>query len=441
MKFPDRNLQLLVLAISALWIFSIGVFKASHYSIDFTPVYTGARCLIAGCNPYDTAQLDKQYFESGGPVSQPPRWEGDPPVYPPSTFLVLTPLVLLKLPAARIIWALMNSLLLVLCVVLVWLEMPVFSRWLPTILGSILLVETGRKLIPQGQPAAFAIPLLVVSTLLYLRGRYIPLATISLMLSLAVKPQMGGLIALYFVFRKIHWRAVAFAMGGALAMVLIAGLALRASPASRHWVADLRTNLVNAEKPGGINDPRPSNLKNLNNTDLTNAQVITSVFVVNEQRYNAAAYGIFAALLLAWIIAVARNDEYLPNHYLAVAALTVISFLPIYHRDYDTVLLILTVPAIAIIYYQRRQWFGPIVVVAAVLQSLSLFLHGPARVQNLVRHKLLFILLMPQQALVMMFLAILYIVAMFAVRPPAGWMLEDLGISNGENKSVVASVR
>jgi len=440
LKFPDRNLQVLVLTIVAFWTFSVGVFKASHYSADFTPIYTGARCLLAGCNPYDTAELEKQYYANGGPASQPVHWDKEPPVYPPSAFLLASPIAMLKLPAARRIWAVISAVLLITSVGCVWLTVPPFSRWIPTILGSLFMIECSNALLPLGQASTLTISLLVISATLYLRGRSIRLATLMLMLSLAIKPQMGGLIALYFVVRKIHWRGAALAMAGAVAILLVSGLLLKTRPASAHWVNDLHTNVVNSQKPGATNDPRPGNLRD---TGLINVQAITSVFIASEKGYNAAAYVIFGGLLLVWMIAMAKNDADLAGHYLAIAALSVISFLPVYHRDYDTVLLLLTIPAIAVIYYRRRQWLGPAIVVTAILQALSLiqdpfeeFFKEHVEAQHLLHNRVVFVVLMRTQALEVLALAVLYTVAMFVIRDPADWDPEGSGASMNKSFAV-----
>lgn len=444
MKFADRNLQVLVLAISALWMFSVGVFKASHYSIDFTPVYTGARCLLTGCDPYNPADLEKQYFANGGQEKQRPHWKRDPPVYPPSTFLVASPFTALKLPAARLIWAAISAASLIVCVGFVWLILPPFSRWIPTILGSLFLIESTNTLVPLGQPATLAISLLVIGAILYLHNRYIPLATVMLLLSLALKPQMGGLIALYFVVRKIHWRAAVLAIGGAVTILLIAGLILKAHAASSHWIPELRAGVASTEMPGAVNDPRPGQSDAIG---FTNLQAITSAFTEDAKKYNAAAYGFFAVILVAWVSEIAKNDEELSNHYIAVAGLATISFLPVYHRAYDTVLLILTSPAIATIYYRRRQWLGPILVVAAILQAASAsvqdyvqdFLNQHAEAQHLLHNKFLFVLLMRQQALEVLGLAILYLAAMFMSREPASREPDGSGMSHGRSESFVAA--
>src|SRR6202021_3214782 len=100
MKFIKPDLPLLVLFISSLVLLAAGGARVIHSSNDFVPVYTGARCLLHGCNPYDTSQLEQQFYQAGGHAGELPSWLIDVPVYPPSTFLVLSLLALLPFLAA-----------------------------------------------------------------------------------------------------------------------------------------------------------------------------------------------------------------------------------------------------------------------------------------------------------------------------------------------------
>src|ERR1700685_2851616 len=108
MTLIKPDLHLLVLGISAIIFFAVGAARVFRSSNDFVPVYTGARCLLHGCNPYDTTQLEQQFFQAGGQADELPSWQIDVPVYPPSTFLVLSPLAWLRFPAARLFWFLLN---------------------------------------------------------------------------------------------------------------------------------------------------------------------------------------------------------------------------------------------------------------------------------------------------------------------------------------------
>src|ERR1700722_483066 len=214
MKFTKPDLHLLVLFLAALVMFALAGARVIQASNDFVPVYTGARCLLHGCNPYDTSQLEQQFYQAGGHAGELPSWLIDVPVYPPSTFLVLSPLALLPFPAARLLWFLLSGSLLVTAAGLILSVSPPPHRWLATALVSFLLVTAGILLV-LGQPAVFAISLVVIGSCLFLRGRFLPLGTLLFMLSLAVKPQIGGLIVLYFLAQRIHWRYAAFALAGA----------------------------------------------------------------------------------------------------------------------------------------------------------------------------------------------------------------------------------
>src|SRR5258707_1695303 len=147
MKFTKPDLHLLVVFIASLVLFAVGGARVFHASNDFVPVYTGARCLLHGCNPYDTSQLEPEFFQAGGRPSDLPSWQIDVPVYPPSTFLVLSPLALLRFPAARLVWFLLNGCLFAGGAGLILSICPPPHRWLATILVSFFLVTAGILLV------------------------------------------------------------------------------------------------------------------------------------------------------------------------------------------------------------------------------------------------------------------------------------------------------
>ena len=257
-----------------------------------------------------------------------PSWEIDVPVYPPSTFLVLTPLTLLRYPLARLLWFLLNGCLFIFSAVLVLSACPQSHRWLATTLGSLILATSGILLI-VGQPAALAISLVIISSYLFLRTRYLPLGAFLLMLSLAVKPQIGGLIALYFLAQKMYRRYAAVALVGALALLLFAGLFLKVRPQSANWASTLRTNLAATLSPGGSADPRPANQVAVGDINL---QTLTSIFFAEAGTFNLVAYAVFLGLVAVWILMVARSNMSPEMQFLALAALSILSLMPVYHR-------------------------------------------------------------------------------------------------------------
>ena len=417
MKFSRPNLHLLVLGIAAVIFLAVGGARAFRFSHDFVPVYTGAGCLIHGCDPYDTSQLEEEFFRRGGRVVDLPSWEIDVPVYPPSTFLVLTPLALLRYPVARLLWFLLNGCLFIFSAVLVLSACPQSHRWLATTLGSLILATSGILLI-VGQPAALAISLVIISSYLFMRTRYLPLGAVLLMLSLAVKPQIGGLIALYFLAQKMYRRYAALALVGALALLLSAGLFLKLRPQSANWTSTLRTNLAATLSPGGSADPRPANQVAVGDINL---QPLTSIFFAEAGTFNLVAYAVFLGLVAVWILVVPRSSMSPEMQFLALAALSILSLMPVYHRFYDTRLLLLTLPAVIAV-FQRRRFLGAIIAVLTVLTVISVqyrvqvLLVQHAEWQSVFQHKFLFILLLRQQNLELLILFGLYIMAIPGIR-------------------------
>jgi hypothetical protein len=417
MKFTKPDLHLLILCIASVVLFAIGGARVFHASNDFVPVYAGARCLLHGCNPYDPSQLEPEFFQAGGKPSDLPSWQIDVPVYPPSTFLVLSPLALLRFPVARLLWFLLNGCLFVTAAGLILSICPRSHRWLSTTLVSFFLVTAGILLV-LGQPAVFAISLVIIGSCLFLRGDLVPVGAFLFLLSLALKPQIGGFLVVYFLVQRIYWRYAASALAGAAVLLLCAGLILGHHPHSAGWASTLRANLSATLSPGGSADPRPANRQAIGDENL---QALTSIFVTRAGQFNAAAYAIFLGLFGAGIVGVLRANRGPELHLVALGALSILTLTPVYHRFYDTRLLLLSIPAVVIV-FQKRRVLGAVIAVLTVLTTISvqyrvqIFLLQQGKWQNVLGNKFLFILLLRQQNLILLTLFFLYLAAIFSVR-------------------------
>jgi Glycosyltransferase family 87 len=416
------SLDRLVLVAAALYFLVAGASQAWQYSYDFTAVYCGARCLLHGCDPYDTRQLSLEYGHAGGtdPAFQNGRWPAAyPPVYPPAVFVVVSPVSLLGFPAARVAWFLLNAGLFAWAVTLVLSACPENYRWLANLLAACFLVS-GLVLLRAGQPACAAVCLLVIAWALFRRQKHMVLAACLLCLSLAIKPQIGGLVALYLLIEKANRRYVAAAMAGAVAILVLGAGMLQLHPGSQTWLADLRGNVADSLLPGHINDPSSPSAGEVN---LQSAAIIA---VPDAKIASLLTYGVVLILLALWAVALAKTRWSESSRFLGLGALVVFSMLPVYHRDYDIILLLLTIPMIVAV-VRQRQALGfliatmTVLAIAPVQRNANAWLmsHYPAFRLEILAHRILFLLVLREQILATVVLFCLYLAAIYLIRPAA----------------------
>jgi hypothetical protein len=105
---------------------------------------------------------------------------------------------------------------------------------------------------------------------------------------------------------------------------------------------------------------------------LVSLQEVISVFRDDPHFYNPATYLVCAPLLLVWALATLRYRPSPRTVWLALAAIAALSMLPLYHRQQDTKLLLLTVPACAMLWAEG----GPIGWLALLVNSAGFVLTG-----------------------------------------------------------------
>ncbi len=86
---------------------------------------------------------------------------------------------------------------------------------------------------------------------------------------------------------------------------------------------------------------------------LTNLQTITSFFWPDPHAYDLASYLLCAPLFLVWGFITLRSRVSTTSAWLALAAIAPLSMLPVYHRQYDAKLILLAVPACALLWSRR----------------------------------------------------------------------------------------
>jgi hypothetical protein len=89
---------------------------------------------------------------------------------------------------------------------------------------------------------------------------------------------------------------------------------------------------------------------------LADLPALLSVIKNDPRFYGRLTWLIAGGFLVAWGILVFRIQPSRERDYLAIASMVCISFFPIYHRNYDTALLILLFPAFALLMSRGFWW-------------------------------------------------------------------------------------
>ncbi len=438
--------------------------RTTLQSFDFKPVYSSTLCLLEGCDPYDSAQIEQAYLRHGGDASDLRPFRPYNANYPPSALFLTIPLALLAFPVARAIWLSLGIVLFcvaALCTADLCRPDPSSgggSAGGPALAAQALLaafVASSTILVMLGQPAMYSISLAVIAAWSFLRRRALVLGVLAFAVSLTLKPHVGALIWLFFLLSPggnfaassgsaaavtsadapataVSRRRLALFVLAATLLLMTPGMLLAYHhPASAHWTRELRHNLVEIASPGQASNPGPSNDEA---GSIASLQALFALRHHSASFYNPAAYVVFLPLMAAWLYlllrpsAAALPDGSSPSairdaDLLALAAAAALSFLPIYHRQYDTRLLLLIFPAVAALACRYR-WLGSAALALSALATVTLshqFVHlGSALAaqpawQGGVLHGILWLALDRPLPLTLLLLSGFFLYAMFHV--------------------------
>jgi len=141
---------------------------------------------------------------------------------------------------------------------------------------------------------------------------------------------------------------------------------------SPHWLRELQENLGTFSVHGAINDPGMVHRYGAGMDAVVGLQTIVSAVRDDPHFYNPVSYLICAPLIVAWMWITLRARPSDRNAWLALAAIAPLSTLPVYHRIVDTKLILLAVPACALL-WARGGWTGK---VATLLTTAGIVLTG-----------------------------------------------------------------
>jgi hypothetical protein len=103
---------------------------------------------------------------------------------------------------------------------------------------------------------------------------------------------------------------------------------------------------------GGIIDPGPASIGAHGLAMVISLQSVFSFYSDDPRVYNWVSYLVFAPLLLVLAFITLRSRATQSRAWLALAAIAALTMLPVYHRQYDAKLLLLTIPACATLWVE-----------------------------------------------------------------------------------------
>jgi hypothetical protein len=113
---------------------------------------------------------------------------------------------------------------------------------------------------------------------------------------------------------------------------------------------DWRANMATISTPGGLNSPGTASLVINYLGSVISLQTVFALFRDDPRIYNPLAYLVCGVMLAAWSARTLRSGFSQTSAWLALAAVAPVTMLVTYHRSYDAKLLLLTVPACAMLW-------------------------------------------------------------------------------------------
>jgi len=320
-------------------------------TVDYKVVYYSARCLIRHIDPYQENEVLRVYQAESAdrPLeSEKVRQIVSRYMYLPTAFAVTVPFALLPWGPAHILWLTLTIGSVIVASFLIW---NVGADFAPIVSGILIgfFLANSEVLVVLCNPAGIAVSLCVVAAWCFIRERFVPAGILCLAVSLAVKPQDAGLVWLYFLLAGGVYRKRALQT---LLATLVLGLPgiLWVWTVAPNWLQEWRSNILAFSVHGGINDPGPASSGGHGLGMLVNLQAVLSVFRDDPHFYNPVSYLICVPLLLLWLIVTLRSRPTPAKAWIGLAAIAALSMLPVYHHLYDSKILLLTVPACAMLW-------------------------------------------------------------------------------------------
>jgi len=340
--------------------------------LDFKGIYYGTRCLFQHADPYKPGEPLRAYMADGerllpneDGLRQNLTWD----VYFPAASIFIAPFAMLPWGTAHLLWISFTAGSLIFAAFLIWNFGADFAPIISVGLICLILANS-EILFLLGNTAGIVVSLCVVAVWCFLRERFIWAGILCLAFSLAIKPHDAGLVWLYFLLAGGIYRKRA--LQTLLATTVLAVLAiLWVAPIAPHWMQELHSNILTA---CGLNDPVFASAVRIGPCMIINLQSAIYIFRDDPRVYNLVSYLVCGALLLVWSVSTLRSRFSQRRAWLALAAVVPLTLLVTYHRPYDAKLLLLTVPACALLWSEGKpiRWIALLVTTAGIVSTADI---------------------------------------------------------------------
>jgi hypothetical protein len=343
---------------------------------DFKVVYYSARCLLAHGDPYSEQDVLRVYHNEGRERASEPVLDREVKTrffYPPTAFIFTLPFAVLGFTVGSMLWTILLAGSLILGAIAVWDLGADTAPTLSGILAGLVLVNS-FWLFMVGNSAGIVVSFCVLAIWCFYRKRYEPLGVLLLAISLALKPNDSGLVWLLLLLSSGNLRKRAL-QSVVVLLVLSLPILFWITHVAPHWYTELKTNMASFSGIGGIVDPAATGMTGKNMDCIVQLQTAVSLFFPNPATYSLITWLICAPLLLLWIVFSLRKTSHPSLKWLCLAAAAPLSMLPTYHFQHDAKLLLLAIPACAILWAERGLigWCALLFTGAAIVVNGDIF--------------------------------------------------------------------
>jgi len=356
-RIARKRIVMLFLCVGFSYLLAARIRSEAHgavRAVDFASVYYAARCELQHRDAYDPQTVLREFDADGGKL--PNTRPGEDRIardvitkvfYPPTALLLAFPLALLPWNAALTAWMSLVAGLMAAAAFLMW-DLAGDAPLAAGVIACFMLLNCVLLLL-VGNPAGVAVPACVIAAWCIFKERFAVAGVVLLAIALVVKPHDAGFVWLFFLLAGGTGRRRALQALATAAVVGVCALAWIA-PSSPHWIQEEHNNIASYGVRGGGDDPGPTGMNYAGPFTIISLQNAVSIFRNDPNFYDPLSYGIVGGLILWWMVAVLRKRPTQDGALLALAGVSCLTLLVGYHRPHDAKLLLLAIPACAILW-------------------------------------------------------------------------------------------